>query len=116
MKLYCYSTSPIDFWLGAITGEQLFKAMWDSCWQDWDSLATACKQVGELKAQAEEAFKTIGWEGDAREGPFYFALPGDNNLLIGYIVKQDNNGECFVASPVPLTHLEGLASQVFITA
>lgn len=57
MKLYCYSTSPIDFWLGAITGEQLFKAMWDSCWQDWDSLATACKQVGELKAQAEEAFK-----------------------------------------------------------
>jgi hypothetical protein len=112
MKLYCYNIPPIDFWFGAITGKQLLETLWDRCWHDWDAFAAACKQVGELKTQAEVAFKTIGWEGDVREGPFYFALPGDNNLLIGYIVKQDNNGDCFIASPVPLPHLEGLALEV----
>ena len=62
-----------------------------------------------MKDQAEAAFKTIGWAGDVREGPYYFALLGDTDLSIGYIVKQEDNRNCFVASPEPLTFLDGLA-------
>jgi ATP-dependent Lon protease len=47
-------------------------------------------------------------EGDIRESPYYFSVPGDNKMEIGYIIKQDNNGDCFVASPVPLPHLKQL--------
>ncbi len=41
-------------------------------------------------------------KGDTREGPFYFAVPSDTEMALGYVLKQDNNGNCFIASPVPL--------------
>ena len=65
--------------------------------------------MARLKATAETAFKSILWEGDVREGPYYFAMPGESELDIGYIVKQDNNGSCFVASPIELPHLDSIA-------
>ena len=32
-------------------------------------------------------------------------------MTLGYIIKQDNNGNCFVASPVALPQLHGLAME-----
>lgn len=116
MKLYCYHIPPIDFWFGALTGKQLLETAWDGCHQDWTNIAAVCSQVGELKTRAEAAFKTIGWEGDVREGPYYFALPGDTDLSIGYIVKQDNNGNGFIASPEPLPFLDSLAFEKTATS
>jgi hypothetical protein len=109
VKLYCYEIPPIDFWFGALTGRQLIENAWENYGEEWETIAAVCKQVAALKSQAEAAFKTINWEGDIREGPYYFALPGDTDLSIGYIVKQENNGNCFVASPEPLPFLEGQA-------
>lgn len=109
MKLYCYHIPPIDYWFGALTGKQLFDSAWDVCGEDWGSIAAVCEQAADLKGQAEAAFKRIDWEGDVREGPYYFALPGDTEMSIGYIVKQENNGNCFVASPKPLPFLDSLA-------
>lgn len=100
MKLYCYHVAPIDFWCGALTEEQL-QASIDKCYQPRDGERTR-HEVGKLKARAEAAFRTIGWEGDTREGPFYFAVPSDTEMALGYVLKQDNNGNCFIASPVPL--------------
>jgi hypothetical protein len=108
VKLYCYHIPPIDFWFGALTGEQLLESACDN-YEDWRHIAAVCTEVADLKSQAEAAFKTISWEGDVREGPYYFALPGDTNLSIGYIIKQENNGNCFVASPEPLPFLDSLA-------
>ena len=109
MKLYCYHIPPIDFWFGALTGNQLLATVWDGYHHDWKNVAEACRKVAELKTSAEDAFKTISWEGDVREGAYYFALPNDTDMVIGYIVKQDNNGNCFIASPEELPHLDSLA-------
>jgi hypothetical protein len=108
VKLYCYHIPPIDFWFGALTDEQLLESAWGN-YKDWGHMAAVCKEVAELKGQAEAAFKTINWEGDVREGPYFFALPGGTDLSIGYIIKQENNGNCFVASPEPLPFLDTLA-------
>jgi hypothetical protein len=109
MHLYCYSLSPIDFWLGALSRKELLEAMARDEFSNWDSASSFCRELATLQSRAEAAFKRIGWEGDTREGPYYFSVPGDNKMEIGCIIKQDNNGDCFVASPVPLPHLEGLA-------
>jgi hypothetical protein len=108
MKLYCYHISPIDFWFGAMTGSQLLKDAWEECQQDWGLLSWTCRRLADLQKHAEEAFKLIHWEGDVREGPYYFGLPGDKDMDIGYMIKQDNNGSCFIASPEPLPFLDSL--------
>jgi hypothetical protein len=46
---------PIDFWFGALTDKQLLDNNWDN--QDWGTIAAVCKQVADLKAKAEAAFK-----------------------------------------------------------
>ena len=89
-------------------GQTTGRSAWDN-YQDWGTIAQVCKHVAELKSKAEAAFKTIEWDGDVREGPYYFALPSDTDLSIGYIIKQENNGACFVASPEPLPNLDSLA-------
>jgi hypothetical protein len=109
MILYCYQIPPIDVWFGALDGGQLLASAWVGCQEDWGAIASVCGEVAEVKALAESAFRTIGWEGDVREGPYYFALPGETGLSIGHVIKQDNNGNCFVASPRELRHLDSLA-------
>lgn len=105
MKLYCYHTPPIDFWFGALTQKQLLDSMLTDT-RDWEVIARDCNKVGALEKKAREAFATIGWEGDVREGPFYFAILRDSDMALGYIVKQENNGNCFIASPEALPYLD----------
>ena len=108
MKLFCYHISPIDYWPGAMTREDLLKTMTDNQYSAWSDLADACRNLDTLQSKAEEAFKKITWEGDVCSGPFYFALPGDTHMAIGFILKQDNNGATFIASPYELPHLDTL--------
>ena len=115
MSLYCYHIPPIDSWLGALTRRQLIEALWEEG-QGWEAVAAACRRVAALEEEAERGFKRIAWEGDVREGPYYFALPRDPEMSLGYIIKQDNNGNCFVASPVALPHLESAAFETTVTS
>ena len=46
------------------------------------------------------------WEGDFMQGPYVFFIPDEYEPLIGYVWKQSNNGDCFVACEVKLPHLE----------
>jgi hypothetical protein len=115
MKLYCYGIHPIDFWFGAQTGKQLVDSAWQSNPDDWASISRICLELSSLKNEADAAFKTMGCDDEIRDGPYYFAIPGDTELLIGYIVKQDNNGYCYVASPCPLSTLDGPAFETFET-
>lgn len=75
----------------------------------WDSIISDCSKIRELVVKAEAAFTKIGWEGDFTGGAFYFSLPTDNQMAFGYIVKQSNNGNCFVASPHELPHIAELS-------
>lgn len=102
-KLFCYHIAPIDFWDGALTASQLISNMGErvSTWEVY-SVAHA---LHELEVRAQQAFRKIGWEGDVRTGPLFFALPGDNTMELGCMIKQDNNGSTFIASPHPLPWL-----------
>ena len=101
MKLYCYHIAPIDFWCGALTRDELEASIEDS--YESGSRDHVKKSVGLLIAKSEQAFRKIGWEGDVRDGPYFFAVPSDTQMDLGYVLKQDNNGNCFVASPVELS-------------
>lgn len=101
MKLYCYHVAPIDFWFGAV-GSSLLDSMIDGEYGDARERKQVRAGIVALRSKAEKAFLGIGWEGDVREGPYFFSVPGDNQMLLGYMLKQDNNGSCFIASPIPL--------------
>lgn len=48
------------------------------------------------------------WEEDFRHEPCVFRVPDELEFVYGFVWKQDNNGTCFVVSPVALPHLEKL--------
>lgn len=56
--------------------------------------------------QAQGSARDKGWEGDFRNPPVVFWLPVGDSFQPGFVLKQDNNGTTFVASPVPLPHLK----------
>lgn len=102
MKLYCYHIAPIDFWYGAMNGEELMLSIYRNGEVGFRGKDAVIKGVQQLIHDAEKAFRTIGWEGDVRQGPYFFAVPSDTEMQLGYMLKQDNNGSCFIASPVEL--------------
>lgn len=112
--LYCYGVEPVDRWIGVFSAKRLNDLVVSFgegrerekiCPTEWVDLG---QELARLKLEAEEAFRRIGWEGDIREGPFYFAVPhpATNSMQLGYVLKQDNNGMTFVASPVPMSWLD----------
>lgn len=56
--------------------------------------------------RAKEAARKIGWEGDFREKPRVFFVPTETEMSYGFVWKQDNNGTTFIASPIPMPHLD----------
>lgn len=81
----------------------------DGFGSQWKDLASIFSLLEVLKSESETAFKKIDWEGDVREGPFYFAIPSENSMSFGYALKQENNGNCFISSPVEMPHLKSIA-------
>jgi len=102
ISLYCYHIAPIDFWYGAITKDEMLETVRRSGDQSERHAAAVAEEIENLISKATEAFKQIGWEGDTLEGPFFFAVPSCTRMQMGYILKQENNGDCFVASPIEL--------------
>ncbi len=92
-KYFYHMIYPIDWWEG---------------WRHWDTLSFDIHHDGEEALKdIKAAFIDLGWEGDVRDGPYVTVIPTDDSYDPQYIVafKQDNNGETFVASPIPLEHL-----------
>lgn len=52
--------------------------------------------------------KECGWEGDFTQGPKIFFYPADGIMAHGFVFKQCNNGDTFVAAPHRLEHLNVL--------
>lgn len=111
MKLFVYSLAPIDFWTGWLTEEQYLLQLAGEAIRSENYTATL-EQIAarylQQKAAALSQAKSMGWEGDMREGPFIAGLPPDAPGADGQIMiawKQRNNGETFVVSPHPLPWL-----------
>ena len=112
--MYVYRTGYIDFWDGWQRPADVFKVsnhyhykyhvddsyltpkLWETTWE-----------------RAQVGARSLGWEGDVREGPYVSMCPipdyeeevydNDGTFFIAW--KQDNNGITFIASPVPLNYL-----------
>lgn len=87
--LYVHKIAPIDFWEG---------------WQDPRTLSFG--DIKERVAQALEAAREDGWEGDGH--PRFSMIPagdGDPGCEVIVAVKQSNNGTTFVVAPMPLKWL-----------
>lgn len=56
--------------------------------------------------QAKDLATIEGWEGDFRQGPRVFWVPGMLTFEYGFVWKQDNDGMTFVVSPQPLVWLD----------
>lgn len=98
-KLYCYEIQPIDKWAGMTSMKDMLVRVKDE--------PAILNEMLKL-VQAEAAFRMIGWDGDVREGPYFFVLPDPGSwcVRLAYILKQDHSGMCFLASPFPLPYLE----------
>lgn len=66
-----------------------------------DKFVADFKEAQELAAQA-------GWEGDFRGDACVFSIPIENEIVYGFVWKQDNNGDTLVVSPQPLPWLDAL--------
>lgn len=114
MSWYVYSELvPIDFnWdllptvesvavtLAKIEAENLVRYGEDS------SPGLSYSEFIDLWESAKIAAAEVGWEGDFRHPPCVLWQPVDDAFRPGFVIKQDNNGDTFVVSPVPLPHLE----------
>lgn len=56
--------------------------------------------------KAQELATREGWEGDFRGDPCVFCIPIENEIVYGFVWKQDNNGDTLVVTPQPLPWLE----------
>lgn len=111
MKFYTYAVPAIDLgWEHLKTVQQALVSIVD-CPNIFaeSSLKIDLTEVNSFSAQWETAKKEAaqaGWEGDFRHDPYVFWLPGDGELVLGFVFKQDNGGTTFVMSPVPLPWLQ----------
>jgi hypothetical protein len=114
--LYCYHIPPIDFWVGALAPAEFLAAAARSVEHEWvvGEISELCAQIAILEHTARDAFARIGWEGDITSGPYLFAIPSDCSMLIGYALKQSNNGSCFVAAPCELPHLATFGGETLV--
>jgi hypothetical protein len=55
---------------------------------------------------ARNAIRDRGWTGNFRQIPTVFGVPFEMEFAYGFAIKQPDNGTTYVASPVPLPHLE----------
>lgn len=104
--LYCYHVPPIDFWVGALSIDAFMAASLRGPDLDLVEVSGLGIDIALLRWHAERSFPRIGWEGDITSGPYIFAMPNLPGLSLGYMLKQSNNGSCFIASLCPLDWLE----------
>lgn len=111
-QFHFYAISPIDFWGGgamSVANYVLYEpgiCQGGRCaplhpWRQLEYLVAVTKMFNEF----HDVFLAMGWEGDIRDGPYVMSIPDQPSCAMAYAIKQDNNGDTFVASTIPLPHL-----------
>jgi len=107
IDIFVYGVEPIDVWLGWNDEEQ-FRASVDR-WCVLESRGPFWALYEAFRDQSMEIARSLGWQGDIREGPFIAGVPTfeiRNTSLFMVAWKQDDDGLTFIASPVRLPWLE----------
>lgn len=112
-----YEVPPIDLgWQYAKTPERVIEEMTVDPNDMFGYMPRDAMDLYVSFLQAEIAVGHIGsgFDGVIRENqpPVVFAIPTENEMLAGFVFKADNNGDTFVASPIPLTYLDQVAHEV----
>lgn len=122
---YIYIISPIDCFENSMNIEQYARKELDnyffgdsdltlgglflgdySC-PDFETILSKYEKA-KLDISSTSKQRGVAWELDFRGDPVMFSVPCESKFEVGFVIKQDNNGTTFVASPVPLPHLEHL--------
>lgn len=102
--LYIYEVSPMDFgWETLVAVDDYRKIIADEV-SKYDP--RAADEFENFYKRAIDAGDQIGWEGDFRTGPCVAPIPDHDSAKLSLVWKQDNNGTTFIASEVPLPHLD----------
>ena len=102
-----YRCEPIDFWFGWQRPGAVFRpdasgggAYFHHLVEEWPPLWERAKRLA----------RSLGWEGDVREGPFVTVLPPADGACspspVAIAWKQGNNGATFIATPYRLPWLD----------
>ncbi|WP_328741235.1 hypothetical protein OHA91_39520 (plasmid) [Streptomyces erythrochromogenes] len=104
---YVQLVPPVDFFDGMISvGRYLSSPTNTKINNPWD-LDHAMEQAKERLEWVEGAMKALehvsrsvrwGWEGDFRHEPYVGALPWSGASYPYLVVKQENNGSCYLVS------------------
>jgi hypothetical protein len=111
--MYVYAIAPIDFWYGwtpltVVLNDASNRA-------DDRGFEIKHRELFDFWAAAQKRARALGWEGDIRGcfgeldgGPWFAPLPVNNPGETAFMIawKQDNNGDTFVASSIPLPWLQ----------
>jgi hypothetical protein len=113
MDWYVYAYAPIDFgWRHLKTVGETIKfisVVSDPINEEFESREDRQNEARVFSDNWEYAKRIASknfWEGDFREDPRVFWLPGECGFEYAFVWKQDNNGTTFIVSPIPLTWLE----------
>jgi hypothetical protein len=112
--MFVYTIDPIDHWYGWKPLTEVIKETAIVPEDIADRLWLKQHEILEFWNKAQKLAQAQGWEGDIRGamgdsdgGPRFAPLPlnspGDYAFVIAW--KQDNNGDTFVASSIPLPWL-----------
>ena len=103
--LIVYSSMPLDYWGGMMKLDEFLKTE-----TDLPDMLDLIDEVRQVYAEAMEMASHVGWEGDYIDGPYVSFLPnpGANETRPVLAWKQRNNGTTFVASTVPLPHMDAI--------
>lgn len=93
--MYLYSCNPIDWFDGCLSLDRAYGEIEDF------SLPRLLKCLIWMFVHKQ-------WEGDLSQEPFVFFIPAPQKCspCYGYVWKQNNNGQTFIASPIRLPWLE----------
>lgn len=104
LSFYIYNIEPIDFFAALLTFPQLEEKIRRE--NDEEDAKYWIAQAQDLLLTAIEYSSDVGWEHTYRHEPYFGALPYSETPALYVVIKQENNGQCFVTSPLRLPWLE----------
>jgi len=118
---YFYTLNPIDWFAGFLSVAEYIRQIedeYEECGANPRENVRAIDCFAKWLVETTAKLKGEGcWEGDIRDKLYVFALPsgesGDKEPL-ALIVKQDNNGTTFIASPYELKWLKRVQLEVVL--
>lgn len=107
--MYLYMMSPIDYFAGCLTKEELINNLTKQVWKSFKDIALTLNQISEFEQKALDLAKSSGgWDGDFSQEVLYFSIPDLEaiEMRIGIVWKQVKRGSTFVATLEPLDYLQ----------